>query len=100
MKNQLFKDLKRRELFLKLEKRRLFLKSIIYNLSLSDEVRENAKLLLSQLPKNSSPTRIRNLCLFTGRSRGVIRKFRSSRIVFREFASKGLIMGVRKASNG
>ena len=53
---------------------------------------------LSQLPRNSSRTRLRRLCRITGRSRGVYRKFGVSRIVLREMADKGHIPGLRKAS--
>ncbi|MEO1646388.1 MAG: 30S ribosomal protein S14, partial [Chloroflexota bacterium] len=44
---------------------------------------------LAKLPRNSSPTRLRNRCGVTGRSRGYIRRFGLSRITFREMALKG-----------
>ena len=53
---------------------------------------------LALLPKNSSPVRLHNRCLLTGRPRGYIRQFGISRITFREMASNGLIPGVKKAS--
>jgi small subunit ribosomal protein S14 len=53
---------------------------------------------LSLLPKNSSPVRLRNRCLLTGRPRGYIRRFGLCRIKFREFALLGKIPGVRKTS--
>jgi len=53
---------------------------------------------LSLLPKNSSPVRLHNRCLLTGRPKGYIRQFGISRITFREMASNGLIPGVKKAS--
>jgi small subunit ribosomal protein S14 len=53
---------------------------------------------LSLLPKNSSPVRLHNRCLLTGRPKGYIRQFGVSRITFREMASNGLIPGVKKAS--
>lgn len=53
---------------------------------------------LSRLPRNSSPTRIRNMCALTGRSRGYLRKFKISRIMLRELALEGKIPGMRKAS--
>ncbi len=53
---------------------------------------------LQKLPRNSSPTRIKNRCGITGRSRGYIRDFGLSRIKFRELASEGKIPGVRKSS--
>ena len=53
---------------------------------------------LSRLPRDASPTRLRNLCALTGRSRGVYRKFRISRIKLRELALEGKIPGMKKAS--
>ena len=54
--------------------------------------------LLNKLPKNSSPTRLKNRCELTGRPRGYMRKFNMSRIAFRELAHKGQLPGVKKAS--
>jgi len=53
---------------------------------------------LAKLPRNSSPTRWKNRCSETGRSRAYMRQFGLSRIKFREHASKGEIPGVNKAS--
>jgi small subunit ribosomal protein S14 len=53
---------------------------------------------LQRLPRDASPTRLRNLCALTGRSRGVYRKFKISRIMLRELALQGKIPGMRKAS--
>lgn len=53
---------------------------------------------LRKLPRNSSPTRLKNRCKLTGRPRGYLRHFDISRIAFRELASKGEIMGIRKSS--
>nr|MCA9344266.1 30S ribosomal protein S14 [Candidatus Saccharibacteria bacterium] len=53
---------------------------------------------LHLLPKNSSPTRLKNRCIETGRPHAYMRTFGLSRISFREHASKGEIPGVTKAS--
>lgn len=53
---------------------------------------------LRKLPRDSSPTRLRNRCEITGRPRGYLRKFKMSRIAFREYAHKGQIPGVKKSS--
>jgi small subunit ribosomal protein S14 len=53
---------------------------------------------LQKLPRNASPTRVRNRCLITGRSRGYLAEYGISRIKFREMALAGKIPGVRKAS--
>jgi small subunit ribosomal protein S14 len=53
---------------------------------------------LAKLPRDSSPTRSRNRCQLTGRSRGVLAKFKVSRIMLRELALAGKIPGMKKAS--
>jgi len=53
---------------------------------------------LQKLPRNASPVRLNNRCLITGRSRGYMRAFGVSRIIFREMAREGKIPGIRKAS--
>ncbi len=53
---------------------------------------------LQLLPRDASPTRLRNMCALTGRTRGVYQKFRISRIKLRELALEGKIPGMRKAS--
>ena len=53
---------------------------------------------LARLPRDSSPTRSRNRCQLTGRSRGVLRKFKVSRIMLRELALTGKVPGLKKAS--
>ncbi|MFB9759148.1 30S ribosomal protein S14 [Ectobacillus funiculus] len=53
---------------------------------------------LRKLPRDASPTRLRNRCEITGRPRGNLRKFKMSRIKFRELAYKGQIPGVKKSS--
>jgi small subunit ribosomal protein S14 len=90
---------KRRERLVnhKWEKRRQ-LKSIILDMSKPIEERLAAVDALNKMPKNSSPTRLRNRCQFTGRARGYLRKFGLSRLCFREMASQGLVPGIVKAS--
>ena len=68
------------------------------NKKLTPEERFQARLKLSKIPRNASKGRIRNRCVLTGRSRGVYRKFKLSRIAFRELASKGHIPGITKSS--
>ncbi|EZH65622.1 30S ribosomal protein S14 [Bacillaceae bacterium JMAK1] len=53
---------------------------------------------LRNLPRDSSPTRLKNRCEITGRPRGYMRKYKMSRIAFRELAHKGQLPGVKKAS--
>ena len=53
---------------------------------------------LAQLPRDASPTRVVNRCEVTGRRRAFIRRFKVSRLTFRELASEGFIPGVTKSS--
>lgn len=90
---------KRREKLtsLKWEKRQE-LKKIISSPFSDPEAKLDAMIKLNKLPKNSSPTRQRNRCQFTGRSRGYLRKFQMSRLCFREMANAGELPGIFKAS--
>jgi len=82
---------------LKWEKREK-LKKIVRDLYISNEERMHAQDELNKISKNSSKVRLRNRCQITGRSRGYLRKFKLSRLCFREMASIGLIPGVTKSS--
>ena len=50
------------------------------------------------IPRNSSPSRRRNRCWVTGRSRGFYKDFGLSRHVLREMGNDGLIPGLKKSS--
>ena len=90
---------KKRELLVALKwDKRQSLKKIIVDMNKSEEERHEAKMALNKMPRDSSPVRLRSRCQFTGRSRGVYKKFKLSRLCFREMANKGLIPGVVKAS--
>ncbi len=90
---------KKRELLTKrYKKRRDALKAIIKSVDSTPEARFEAVLKLAKLPRNSSAVRIHNRCELTGRSRGVYRKFKLSRIKLRELANEGEIPGMVKSS--
>ncbi len=74
------------------------LKTLIMSKTSPAEERFKAVIKLSEISRNSAKNRIRNRCELTGRARGVYRKFRLSRIAFRDLASYGMIPGVVKAS--
>jgi small subunit ribosomal protein S14 len=78
--------------------KRARLKAIADDKKVDQEERFAARLKLAELPRNSSPTRIRNRCELTGRPRSVYRKFKLSRIALRELASTGQIPGMVKSS--
>lgn len=81
----------------KLETRKA-LKKIIMDRSAPLEERMKANIKLSQMPRNSAKTRVRNRCEITGRPRAFYRKFKISRIALRELGGMGLIPGITKAS--
>jgi small subunit ribosomal protein S14 len=78
--------------------RRAELRETIRNPRASGEVRAAAQAKLQTLPRDASPTRKRNRCAITGRSRGVYRKFGLSRVKLREAFNRGDIPGLTKAS--
>lgn len=81
------------------EKMKRIEKLILKYAKLRKELKEKGDWAgLAKLPRNSSATRYRRLCALTGRSRGNYRKFKLSRIMFRDLALDGLIPGVHKAS--
>lgn len=97
-KSSIAKEKKRERLVQLKWDRRKELKATILDMNKTVEERLAAVDALNKLPKNSSAIRLRNRCQFTGRSRGFLRKFKLSRLCFREMASQGLIPGVVKAS--
>lgn len=92
------KNERRKKLVAKYAAKRADLKAKVMDKTLSDDERWMASVQLSQLPRDSAPTRVRNRCEVTGRPRGVYRKFKMSRISLRELASQGKIPGVVKSS--
>ena len=89
----------RRKKVIKLyRQRRQELKKQTRDLKSTAEVRQQAVMELAQLPRDASPTRMRNRCIMTGRPRGYYRKFGLSRIALRDLALRGELPGVVKAS--
>ena len=78
--------------------KRAALKAIANDENLSLDERFEARLKLAEMPRNSSPTRIRNRCELTGRPRAFYRKMRMSRIALRQLGSQGQIPGLVKSS--
>jgi len=89
---------KRERLVKKTAARRARLKAMANDESLPPEERFTARLKLAAMPRNGARVRIHNRCELTGRSRGVYRKFKLSRIQLRELASTGRIPGMVKSS--
>ena len=91
------RDQKRREMFAEYEQKRGRLRMLSKCDILPSAVRKQAAAELAELPKDSSITRVRNRCVLTDRGRGVIGRFRISRIMFKYYAEKGLIPGVQRS---
>ncbi len=92
------RELKRAKLVKRYAAKRAALKEIIRNVKSSDEDRQAAQAKLNALPRDSSPSRLRNRCAITGRPHAVYRKFGLGRNKLREAAMKGEIPGLTKAS--
>jgi len=87
MKYHILKDRRHRILYYYYEMRRNVLLSLIQNISLSSRIRMKAyNALLTNIPRQSSITQVRNRCTLTGRSRAIYTKFGISRLMFRKLA--------------
>ena len=91
------RERKREKLVAKYAAKRQAIKEQIAKASSQQEKMELNRQL-QRLPRNSAPTRLRNRCWVTGRSRGYFRDFGLSRHVLREMAHEGLLPGVTKSS--
>ena len=97
-KSSVEKNNRRKRLVKKYAGKRERLLAVANDEGRSMEERFEARLKLAELPRNASPTRIRNRCEITGRPRAYYRKLGMSRIALRELGSKGLIPGLVKSS--
>jgi len=92
------KDFKIRKNYLLYERKSHLLKFFAFSNVLTTHFRSYCFFKLLSLRSNYSRTRMKNRCLFTGRSRGIMRKFKVSRIQFKKLASEDLIPGLTKSS--
>ncbi|MEJ2094253.1 MAG: 30S ribosomal protein S14 [Gammaproteobacteria bacterium] len=92
------REIKRMKLVAKYAGKRNDLKAKIVDSSLSEQERAEARKKLNMLPRDSSPSRLRNRCNLTGRPHGYYRKFGLARNKLREAAMRGDIPGLVKAS--
>ncbi len=97
-KSSIEKNNRRRKMSKQFSARRTKLKTIARDKAKPMEERFAATLKLAELPRNSSPTRIRNRCEMTGRPRAYYRKLRMSRIALRKMSNEGKIPGMVKSS--
>ncbi|MFU8822340.1 MAG: 30S ribosomal protein S14 [Gammaproteobacteria bacterium] len=97
-KSMIMREKRRTKLVARYAAKRAALKAVIVNELTTDEERLEAVAKLASLPRDASPTRLRNRCSITGRPRGYYRKFGLGRNKLRESTMNGEIPGLRKAS--
>ena len=97
-KSVLARNDRRRRIVAKFAKKRAELKAALASPETTDEGFYEAQRKLAKLPRDASPTRIRNRCNITGRPRAFNRRFGLSRITLRELALSGKIPGLVKSS--
>jgi small subunit ribosomal protein S14 len=97
-KSSIERNLKRERLSKRYAEKRKALKAEMRDKTVSPEERFQSMLKLTELPRNSSPVRIRLRCKLSGRPRGNYRKFQISRIALRDMGSNGQIPGMVKSS--
>ena len=92
------RELKRVKTVERFAQKRAALKKIINDSSASYEEKNDARVKLQKMPRDASPSRLRNRCAISGRPKGFYRKFGLGRSKLREEAMKGNIPGLHKAS--
>lgn len=97
-KSMIERERKRVKTVQRFARKRAELKAIVDSERASDDERSAARMKLQQLPRNASPTRLRNRCAISGRPKGFYRKFGLSRNKLREETMQGNIPGLNKAS--
>ncbi|MFT3898763.1 MAG: 30S ribosomal protein S14 [Gordonia sp. (in: high G+C Gram-positive bacteria)] len=97
-KSKIIKNERRKEIVARYAERRAELKAIIAAPSSTDEQRDEARRQLQAMPRDASPTRVRNRDAIDGRPRGFIGKAGVSRVRFRELAHRGELPGIHKSS--
>ncbi|QKT04125.1 30S ribosomal protein S14 [Ectothiorhodospiraceae bacterium 2226] len=89
---------KRQRCVEKFAAKRAMLKAKLKDPATSDEERAELQVQFQKLPRDASPTRMRNRCRITGRPHGFYRKFGLARNKLREAAMRGDVPGLHKAS--
>ncbi len=92
------RDIKRTKTVAKYAVKRAELKKSVIDMTLTEEEREAARVMLQKLPRDASPIRQQNRCRITGRPHGYYRKFGLARNKLREYTMLGMVPGLRKAS--
>src|SRR4029079_5645616 len=96
--SKVVKNQRRKDMVVLYKARRAEWKKIINDPKSTPEQVDAAVIKLQKMPRDASPSRVRNRCSQTGRARGYLRKFGISRIALRDLALEGQIPGVVKSS--
>ena len=97
MKNQIYKDKKKRILNYKLENKKFILKSILKNVSISKLISYNSNFKFTEFSNSSYLSSLVNRCVVTGRKKKIQRMFRFSRLSFLNYARNGCVNGLTKS---
>lgn len=97
-KSKIARNKQRAEIVARYAERRAELRRASVDPNLSEGERAEAMRALHRLPRNASPTRLRNRDSVDGRPRGYLRKAGVSRVRFRQMAHRGELPGITKAS--
>ncbi|MFT4200484.1 30S ribosomal protein S14 [Gordonia sp. (in: high G+C Gram-positive bacteria)] len=97
-KSKIIKNERRKAIVAKYAPVRAELKAVLASPAATDEQREEARRKLQALPRDASPTRVRNRDGIDGRPRGFVGKAGVSRVRFRELAHRGELPGIHKSS--
>nr|CAH0107534.1 unnamed protein product [Daphnia galeata] len=94
---RMMRDVKRRKLLVQHQPDRIRIRALKKNDILPSEIVEIGRKMLEDLPRDSSITRVRNRCAITSRARGIVTRWRLSRIVWRSLADYNKLSGVQRA---
>lgn len=97
-KSKIAKNEQRKQVVARYAEQRLALKAASVNPHVSAEERALARAALHALPRDASPTRVRNRDVADGRPRGYVGTFGLSRVRMRAMAHRGELPGVTKSS--
>ncbi|EHR60184.1 30S ribosomal protein S14 [Saccharomonospora cyanea] len=97
-KSKIVRNERRRAVVARYAERRAELKAVVRSPRSTPEDKAAAVSALQAMPRDASPTRVRNRDVVDGRPRGYFRTFGLSRIRLREMAHRGELPGVRKSS--
>ncbi|XP_053678914.1 28S ribosomal protein S14, mitochondrial [Anopheles nili] len=94
---RMIKDYKRRQCVIQHADARLRVNSLRKNTVLPTELQDIASKEIDAFPRDSSLVRVRERCAVTSRPRGIVHKWRVSRIVWRHMADYNKLSGVQRA---